>query len=1586
MSDPSLHKREFEERAFDLTIGRAFGDDADPALAEKIVRDHHAGKQPQFSLNDLEEDRNMSNAATLDASPHAGGRVISLGLRRFTGIAACAAFAAAIGLGIAYWPEQDASRHMVVSDDQPEKSRQEERNLQINADSPNGAQGEGELRGGAFGGGGGPKDQSNDGGDGSAAVFAKNAANNPTVPVAFDFETDHANRYLCHVSTDKPIYRAGEKIFIRGVLLRASDNKPLPEGMNRPTAKIEIIGPSGEVVSTNSYVYGADSTVSGMWRVPQGQAGGMYIVKVTDQSVSYVPSERTFEIRAFRTPRLKSQLEFLKKAYGPGEKVIAALNVTRAEGGVPADAKVTAIARLDGVEIHRGSAFVNAEGQCTVSFSLPGEIVGGQGSLTLVIEDGGVKESVAKTIPVLLNRVNVDVYPESGDLIAGLTSGVYFEASTPWGEPADIEGEIVDSKGRVVTATVVTEHEGRGSARFTPTAGEQYRLRIVKPAGITEMIDLPVVVARGATLLSKDQAYERDEAVAFDLGVTEAGEYRVALFRHEEEVSALRVKMNAGQSREVMLTPPAQAQGVLRATVFNAENIPVAERLVFRRQPSDLHIEVTCERTEGYVPGEEATVKVKTTDGNGKPVSAVVGLTVTDDATLEMVETRKQAPRLPVMAMLESEVDHLEAANIYLSNDPVADTAVDLLLGTQGWRRFAYADVKAFIDANGDDARRMLAYNEEMARMRQRHGESTGFSGGAVDGVVLRTATAEGGDSDDMAPSARPMPSAPPSPDAPAVDSKAEGTKDLPSVPEETMDEQAKAMADRLEDMPAPVTEPNADPSLKDEMNDSRRGKKRAPQGGEWGLEEEETRKLEELARQTNGVTKQDKEGSQSMARTARHWVRVYAHSARKDRKADERTDFTETVYWAAALKTDATTGEVTATFDLSDSITSFRCMADGFSATGALGSADLLIESKQPFSIEPKMPFTLTSGDRVLVPVSVINNMRESLVANFTASSTRDSAKIKDGFIDEVTLAGGERGRVLVPVSIGRDNAVFNLSFTGAVGDMFSDSVKRTITVVPNGFPINSNAGGLISGDVSHTLTIPAEADPSSVVTVITLYPSPLANLQTAMERLVREPCGCFEQTSSTLYPLIMAQQYFTTRPNVNAMLVSRSNTMIENGYKKLLGYECPKKGFEWYGRDPACEPMTAYGLMEFTEMAKVHTVSGDLIKRTRDFLYGRRDGQGSFKLDKQLGSFGYAPQEINDAYIVWALSECAVSGGPESASLQLDRELEGLRKKALDGKDPYFIALVANTLHNAGDREGAHLLAVKLIQYQKENGVVQGAKTSVTCSGGDGLEIETTALATLAWLAEDTEFAVNSQKAIEWLATRCKEGRFGSTQSTILALKAILAYDALRSAARQNGNVTLKVDGKEIGAVSFTSGAEEAIQLPSFAGMMTPGEHTISLSMGEGWQMPYSVSVRYHTTKPESSEKCAVRLTATLSDEAVTEGESTEVNVTITNVKNEGVPATVAIIGMPGGLEPRHEQLQELVKAGTIAYYEVKGRDVVVYFRDMDPREVVAFSIDAIAAIPGEYTGSASRAYLYYTDEHRHWIDPLKVRIDAR
>lgn len=40
----------------------------------------------------------------------------------------------------------------------------------------------------------------------------------------------------------------------------------------------------------------------------------------------------------------------------------------------------------------------------------------------------------------------------------------------------------------------------------------------------------------------------------------------------------------------------------------------------------------------------------------------------------------------------------------------------------------------------------------------------------------------------------------------------------------------------------------------------------------------------------------------------------------------------------------------------------------------------------------------------------------------------------------------------------------------------------------------------------------------------------------------------------------------------------------------------------------------------------------------------------------------------------------------------------------------------------------------------------------------------------------------------------------------------------------------------------------------------------------------------------------------------------------------------------------------------------------------------------IDATASIPGGFTGPASRSYLYYTDELKHWISALQIRIDPR
>jgi hypothetical protein len=83
---------------------------------------------------------------------------------------------------------------------------------------------------------------------------------------------------------------------------------------------------------------------------------------------------------------------------------------------------------------------------------------------------------------------------------------------------------------------------------------------------------------------------------------------------------------------------------------------------------------------------------------------------------------------------------------------------------------------------------------------------------------------------------------------------------------------------------------------------------------------------------------------------------------------------------------------------------------------------------------------------------------------------------------------------------------------------------------------------------------------------------------------------------------------------------------------------------------------------------------------------------------------------------------------------------------------------------------------------------------------------------------------------------------------------------------------------------------------------------------------------------------------------------------------------------------LEIRHDQLKELVKSGRIDAYEVIGREVVLYWRYVKPNDKFEFPLSLVAAVPGVYTGPASRAYLYYTDEFKNWAPGLKVSITPR
>jgi hypothetical protein len=395
---------------------------------------------------------------------------------------------------------------------------------------------------------------------------------------------------------------------------------------------------------------------------------------------------------------------------------------------------------------------------------------------------------------------------------------------------------------------------------------------------------------------------------------------------------------------------------------------------------------------------------------------------------------------------------------------------------------------------------------------------------------------------------------------------------------------------------------------------------------------------------------------------------------------------------------------------------------------------------------------------------------------------------------------------------------------------------------------------------------------------------------------------------------------------------------------------------------------------------MSQVMDVDQSMVATTRAWLLKQKDGQGGFTRKAHSLHTWIEDKDCSNAYILWSLLEL------KQPVTDLKSELASLKQAADSSKNNYVVALAANTFYLANDKPEAKKLMDRLAAAQQDDGSEREVTNSIVGSGGESLEVEGTALTTLAWLREPA-YAGNVEKSVKFLADSCKAGRYGSTQATVLALRAIVNYDKQRSRPMAPGKVRVYVDGQPVGDwVAFDKSTQEAIKLPDLSEQLEPGEHKLEMRMEGGAPMPYSLAVKYNTLTPESSKDCKLDLKVSMAQDKIIEGASTEANVTVTNNSKEAVPTPVAIIGLPGGLEPRHDQLKELVKKGTIDAYEVLGRDIVLYWRALPGDEKVHVPLSLIAAVPGSYTGPASRTYLYYTDEHKHWVDGLHVEIAAK
>ena len=90
-------------------------------------------------------------------------------------------------------------------------------------------------------------------------------------------------------------------------------------------------------------------------------------------------------------------------------------------------------------------------------------------------------------------------------------------------------------------------------------------------------------------------------------------------------------------------------------------------------------------------------------------------------------------------------------------------------------------------------------------------------------------------------------------------------------------------------------------------------------------------------------------------------------------------------------------------------------------------------------------------------------------------------------------------------------------------------------------------------------------------------------------------------EQTSSSAYPNILVVDYVKKARVASPEILMKAEQYLNVGYQKLLTFERPGGGFDWWGSGPPLVWLSAYGLQEFNDMAKVYPIDRGVIDRTQ-------------------------------------------------------------------------------------------------------------------------------------------------------------------------------------------------------------------------------------------------------------------------------------------------------------------------------------------------------------------------------------------------
>jgi hypothetical protein len=639
------------------------------------------------------------------------------------------------------------------------------------------------------------------------------------------------------------------------------------------------------------------------------------------------------------------------------------------------------------------------------------------------------------------------------------------------------------------------------------------------------------------------------------------------------------------------------------------------------------------------------------------------------------------------------------------------------------------------------------------------------------------------------------------------------------------------------------------------------------------------------------------------------------------------RSDFPDLSFVDLARPTDGD-GRAKLKMHLADSVTTWNVLVGAWDGRGRYARTEGAIRARLPLHASFTLPPRLVVGDVLRLPVRVRSTLDEDVETVVTIPEIEGLEVAPKGPVTIAVPAGGMAAATVALTALREGEARLRVAVAGGE---HRDAVEHRTRIEAPGVPVAFSTVVPPGEKTSVADRVPAEMDSLAARLMITT--SALGDAAAGLEALLRRPTGCFEQTSATLYPALLAYGVLQRTGRLEGPQASLARRHLLAGYQRLLGFEAPGGGFSLFREGDPRPDLTALGIHETLDLAAVLAIDEGVIERAAAFL---------------------AKREIDDPaarlYAMGALRRTGrdVDAGQATAA-------------ALAAGDPYLTALAA--VHDLlGDEEKQRARALlEATAVPGKAGVVWRSGSRGLFSGTGVSDLETTALATLALarLGARDDLVTAGLAAVR--AARRGRGAWTTTRQTVAALRALLLVSRERTVTR--GTLTVRSTGRSP-IVRAIGGTDAPLVLD-----LGPWNRKDALTLEfEGTGKPWTTLMVEGRAVEHAGGRGPLELSVAWPAEPLRRAARAEIPVRLVNPTRLDVSCPTAEIRLPAGLVTERGRLEKAARAAGFRFAEIRDGRVVLYLDRLRPGASVEVEVPVRARHAGRFRPGASRVYPYY------------------